>query len=117
LAVSGSVGLMKKYFSLLTGIVALGTEVLVFLSLMEMRPFGKGDSDIIWALPFFGFVIFGLAIFGLVSAVSVRGSAARGGKVVTAGLLINGLSLAIPILALMFGVGRLLLSADGLTNR
>jgi len=50
---------MKKYFSLLTGIVALGTEVLVFLSLMEMPPFGTGGSDIVWALPFFELVVLG----------------------------------------------------------
>jgi hypothetical protein len=29
----------------------------------------------------------------------------------------NGLSLAVPILVLMFGVGRLLISAVGLANR
>ena len=39
---------MKKYFCLTTGILALGTEVLVFVSLMEMQPFRKGGSDIIW---------------------------------------------------------------------
>jgi hypothetical protein len=108
---------MKTYFSLITGIIALGTEVLVFLSLMEIRPFSKGASDIIWALPFFGFVVFGLGVSGLISAVRVRGSAARGRKLVTAGLLMNGLSLAVPILVLVFGVGRLLISAVGLANR
>lgn len=108
---------MKTYFSLITGIIALGTEVLVFLSLMEIRPFSKGASDIIWALPFFGFVVFGLGVSGLISAVRVRGSAARGRKLVTAGLLMNGLSLAVPILVLIFGVGRLLISAVGLANR
>jgi hypothetical protein len=108
---------MKTYFSLITGIIALGTEVLVFLSLMEIRPFSKGSSDIIWALPFFGFVVFGLGVSGLISAVRVRGSAARGRKLVTAGLLMNGLSLAVPILVLMFGVGRLLISAVDLVNR
>jgi hypothetical protein len=107
---------MKTYFSLITGIIALGTEVLVFLSLMEIRPFGKGDSDIIWALPFFGFVVFGLGVSGVISAARVRRSAARGRKLVTAGLLMNGLSIAIPILLLMFGVGRLLISAVGLAN-
>jgi hypothetical protein len=91
--------------------LALGTEVLVFLSLMEIRPFGKGDSDIIWALPYFGFVVFGLGFSGLISAVTVRGSAARDRKLVTAGLLMNGLSLAIPILVLILGVGRLLIPA------
>lgn len=108
---------MKTYFSLITGIIALGTEVLVFLSLMEIRPFSKGASDIIWALPFFGFVVFGLGVSGLISAVRVRGNAARGRKLVTAGLLMNGLSLAVPILVLMFGVGRLLISAVDLANR
>jgi len=107
---------MKKYFSLLTAIVALGTEILVFLSLMEMPPFGKGDSDIIWALPFFGLIVSGLTISGLISAVNARNRATRGEQLITAGLLMNGLSLAIPILVLMFGVGRLLLSSGGLTN-
>jgi len=103
---------MKTYFCFITGIFALGTEVLVFLSLMEMRPFGKGGSDIIWALPFFGLVVLGLGISGLISAISVRDKN-RGGRLVIAGLLMNGLSLAVPILALIFGIGRLLLSAVG----
>jgi hypothetical protein len=103
---------MKTYFCFITGIFALGTEVLVFLSLMEMRPFGKGGSDIIWALPFFGLVVLGLGISGLISAISVRDKN-RGGRLVIASLLMNGLSLAVPILALIFGVGRLLLSAVG----
>jgi predicted permease len=96
---------------LITGIVALGTEVLVFLSLMEMPPFGQGGSDIIWALPFFGLVVLGLGISGLISAINVRRDTKRGGGLVVAGLLMNGLSLAVPILVLMFGVGRLLISA------
>jgi len=103
---------MKMYFCFITGIFALGTEVLVFLSLMEMPPFGKGGSDIIWALPFFGLVVLGLGISGFISAISVRDKN-RGGRLVIAGLLMNGLSLAVPILALIFGVGRLLLSAVG----
>jgi hypothetical protein len=107
---------MKTYFSLITGIITLGIEFLVFLSLMEMPPFGKGGSDIIWALPFFGFVIFGLGISGLVAALSARASGARGGKMFTAGLLMNGVSLGIPIFLLMFGVGRLLVSAVGRAN-
>lgn len=100
-----------KFFSLITGIIALGIEVLVSLSLMEMPPFGKGGSDIIWALPFFGFIVFALGISGLISALSVKRGARRGGKLVTAGLLMNGFSLAIPILALALGAGRLLISA------
>jgi len=103
---------MKMYFCFITGIFALGTEVLVFLSLMEMPPFGKGGSDIIWALPFFGLVVLGLGISGFISAISIRDKN-RGGRLVIAGLLMNGLSLAVPILALIFGVGRLLLSAVG----
>jgi predicted permease len=103
---------MKTCFCFITGIFALGTEVLVFLSLMEMPPFGKGGSDIIWALPFFGLVVLGLGISGLISAISVRDKN-RGGRLVIAGLFMNGLSLAVPILALIFGVGRLLLSAVG----
>ncbi len=103
---------MKTYFCFITGIFALGTEVLVFLSLMEMPPFGKGGSDIIWALPFFGLVVLGLGISGFISAISIRDKN-RGGRLVIAGLLMNGLSLAVPILALIFGVGRLLLSAVG----
>jgi hypothetical protein len=75
---------MKKYFSLITGVVALGTEVLIFLSLMEMPPFNKGGSDIIWGLPFFGLVVLGLAVSGLIAAVSVRHRAIRGEKLVTA---------------------------------
>src|SRR5207247_5659051 len=62
------------YFSFITAIVALGTEVLVFLSLMEMPPIGKGGSDIIWALPFFGLVVFALAAFGFLAALRARGS-------------------------------------------
>lgn len=93
-----------------------GTEVLVFLSLMEIRPFGKGDSDIIWALPFFGFVVFGLGVSGLILAVRRSGSAAQRRKLVTAGLLLNGLGLAIPILVLMLGIGRLPVSAISLIN-
>jgi hypothetical protein len=40
------------YFSLGTGILALGIEVFVGLSLMEMPLFGKGGSDIL------GFAVF-----------------------------------------------------------
>jgi len=88
------------YFSLMTGILALGTEVLVFLSLMEVPPFGKG-----------------LTIPGMMSAISGRSSLIRSGNLVTVGLLINAFALAIPILLLLFGVGRALLAVGGLTNR
>jgi len=108
---------VKMYFSLMTGILALGTEVLVFLSLMEVPPFGKGGCDIVWALPFFGLVVLGLTIPGMMSAISGRSSLIRSGNLVTVGLLINAFALAIPILLLLFGVGRALLAVGGLTNR
>jgi len=100
---------VKKYFPLLTGILALGIEVLVFLSLLEMPPFGKGGSDIIWGLPFFGLIILGLAIPGLTLAMSARSTLQGDRRLIIIGLIMNGLSLAAPILALVFGVGRALL--------
>jgi hypothetical protein len=98
------------YFSLITAIVALGTEVVVFLSLMEMPPFGKDGSNIIWALPFFGLVVLALATFGFLTALSARRSPTRAGKLAAAGVLLNGLTLLIPILLLVLAVGRLLIS-------
>jgi hypothetical protein len=105
------------YFSLITAVVALGTEVLVFMSLMEMPPFGKGGSDIIWGLPFFGLMVFALGTSGFFAALSVRRRPTRAGKLATAGFLLNGLSLVIPIFVLVLAVGRLLISAGGVTNR
>ena len=105
------------YFSLGTGILALAIEVFVGLSLMEMPPFGKGSSDIIWALPFFALVIFALAMPGLLAALSATRKPAQAGKFAMAGLALNGLTLAIPILLLVLGRGRLLASTVGLTNR
>ena len=99
-----------KYVSLIAGIVALGIEILIFMSLMEMPPFRKGSSDIVWGLPFFGMLVFALAIFGLAAALSARRTPAHKTKLAAAGLLLNGLSLAIPILMLVFAVGRLLVS-------
>ena len=89
---------------------ALGIEVLVYLSLMEMSPFGKGGSDIIWGLPFFGLVVLGLAIPGLTSAIRDRSKSQGDKGLITAGLIMNGLSLAAPILLLILGIGRALLS-------
>ena len=96
------------YFSLGTGILALGIEVFVGLSLMEMPPFGKGGSDIIWALPFFALVVFMLAMPGLLAALGATRKPTRAGKFAMAGLALNGVSLAIPILLLVVAVGRLL---------
>jgi hypothetical protein len=98
------------YFSLGSGILALGIEVFVGLSLMEMPPFGKGGSDIVWALPFFALVIFALAMPGLLAALSATRIPTRAGKFAMAGLVLNGITLAIPILLLVVAVGRLLVS-------
>ena len=64
---------------------------------MEMPPFGKGGSDIIWALPFFGLVVFALATLGFLTALSARRSPTHAGKLAAAGVLLNGLSLLIPL--------------------
>jgi hypothetical protein len=96
------------YFSLGSGILALGIEVFVGLSLMEMPPFGKGGSDIIWALPFFALVIFALATPGLLAALSATRKPTRTGRFAMAGLALNAVSLGIPILLLAVAVGRLL---------
>ena len=77
---------------------------------MEMAPFGKGSSDIIWALPFFAFIIFALAMPGLLVALSASHQTTGAGKFAMAGLVLNALSLAIPILLLVAAVGRLLVS-------
>jgi hypothetical protein len=98
---------MRIYFSLLTGALSLGIERLVFLALMELPPFSKGDSDIIWALPFFGMIVLGMVICGLVAALSVRQQGPR--SLVIAGLVMNALSLAIPFLLLVLSVGRIFL--------
>jgi hypothetical protein len=98
------------YFSLGSGILALAIEVFVALSLMEMAPFGKGSSDIIWALPFFALIIFALAMPGLLVALRATHQTAEAGKFAMAGLVLNALSLAIPILLLVAAVGRLLVS-------
>ena len=100
---------MNKYFSILTGALALGTEGLVYLSLMEMPPFGKGGSDIIWGLPFFGLVVLGLAISGLTSAIRALYNSQGGSGLINAGLIMNGLSLVVPVLLIVFGIGRALL--------
>jgi hypothetical protein len=96
------------YFSLSTGILALGIEVFVGLSLMEMPPFGKGSSDIVWALPFFALVIFAVAMPGLLAALSATRKPTRTGKFAITGLVLNGVSLAMPILLLVVAAGRLL---------
>jgi hypothetical protein len=105
------------YVSLGSGILALGIEVFVGLSLMEMPPFSKGGSDIVWALPFFALIIFSLAMPGLLTALSATRKSAPTDKFAMAGLALNGVSLAIPILLFVVAVIRLLVSTVGLTNR
>ena len=96
------------YFSLGSGILALGIEVFVGLSLMEMHPFGNGGSDIVWALPFFALIIFAVAMPGLLAALSATRKTPQMGKFAMAGLALNGVSLAFPILLLVVAAGRLL---------
>ena len=99
-----------RYFSLGSGILALGIEVFVGLSLMEMPPFGKGSSDIIWALPFFALIIFALAMPGLLAALSATRKPTQTGKFAMTGLALNGITLAVPILLLALALGRVLVS-------
>jgi hypothetical protein len=97
---------MKKFFSLVTGFLALGIELFVFLALMEIPPFHKGDSDIIWGLPFFCLIVLGLTIPGLVTAMVLKKGPQGGDVVILLGLILNGLSLAMPFLLLLFGIIR-----------
>ena len=108
---------MKTFCFLLTGVLSLGIEMAVVLSLMELPPFGKGGSDIIWGLPFFLLVVLGLAIPGLTSALGAQRNSQGDRRLIVAGLIMNGLSLAVPILVLMFAVGRALLPLGGRTSR
>ena len=84
---------------------------------MEMPPFGKGGSDIVWALPFFTLIIFAVAMPGLLAALSATRKPTRTAKFAIVGLALNGVSLALPILLLVVAAGRLLVSTAGLTNR
>ena len=104
------------YFSLGTGILALGIEGFVGLSLMEMPPFGKGGSDIVWALPFFALLIFALAMPGLLVGLSATRKPTRVGKFARTGVALNSATLAIPILLLVLAVGCVLVSLVALTN-
>jgi len=97
---------MKRYFSFVTGFLAIGIELFVFLALMELPPFHKGDSDIIWGLPLFCIIVLGLAIPGLVMALTLKKGLQGNGGSINLGLILNGLSLAIPFLLLLFGIIR-----------
>jgi|SRR6266496_3510734 len=97
---------MKKYFSFVTGFLAIGIELFVFLALMELPPFRKGDSDIIWGLPFFCIIVLGLAIPGLLTALALNKRPQASSRFIILGLILNGLSLAIPFLLLLFGFIR-----------
>jgi len=98
------------YFSL--GL-ALGIEVFVCLSLLEIPPFDKGGSEIVLALPFFALIIFALAMPGLLTGVSATRLPTPAGKFAVAGLVLNGVTLAIPILLLGIAVGRVIVSTVG----
>ena len=75
---------------------------------MEMPPFGKGGSDIVWALPFCALIILALAMPGLLAGVSATRLPTRAGKFAVAGVVLNGVTLAIPILLLVIAVSRVL---------
>ena len=77
------------YFSLGSGILALGIEGFVGLSLMKMPPFGKGGSDIVWALPFFALLIFALAMPGLLVGLSATRKPTRVGKFARTGVALK----------------------------
>lgn len=97
---------MKKYFSFVMGFLGIGIELLVFLALMEIPPFHKGDSDVIWAPPFFCLIVLGLTIPGLITAIALKKDPHGNNGITVLGLILNGLSLAIPFLLLLFGVIR-----------
>jgi len=97
-----------RYLSVVTGLLALAIELLALLSLMELPPFGKGGSDLIWGLPFVGLVVFVLAIPGLAFSIGIRRRPGGDRRWANAGLVLNGLSLALPILAILFGLCRVL---------
>ena len=97
---------MKQYYPVVSGLVALGIEGLVYLSLMELPPFGKGGSDIIWGLPFFGLIVLALAIPGFSIALKAKSELKEDQRFVIVGLVTNGLSLAVPILLLLVGIIR-----------
>jgi hypothetical protein len=78
------------YFSLDSGILALGIEVFVGLSVMEMPPFGKGASDVVWALPFFALIVSALAMPGLLAGLSATRVPTQTAKFAIAGLVLTG---------------------------
>ena len=96
---------MKQYIPIATGVIALSIEVAVFLALMEIPPFRKGDSDIIWGLPCFFLIVVGLAVFGFLVSVILKNNR-QSGRLVDYGLALNGLSLAIPLLLMLFCILR-----------
>lgn len=96
---------LRGWFSLLTGLLALGIELAVLLALMELPPFGNGDSDVVWALPCFGLVVLTLTLAGLLAALDARRRGAAAPLWIS-GLLTNALALAVPVLALAVSILR-----------
>lgn len=97
---------MRRYFPAVTGVIACCIEVIVFWALMEIPPFGKGDSDIIWGLPCFFLIILGFATSGILVAITFKNKKESNSKLVVYGLALNVLSLAIPIMLLLFSIIR-----------
>lgn len=83
-------------------------EVTVFLALMEKPPFGKGDSDIMWALPASCLIVVTVSTTGLLVALVPGTDPRPGSKPVIVGLILNGLSLAIPLVVLLLSIVRAL---------
>ena len=100
---------MSAYLPVFSGVLALIVELFVFLSLMEWPPFGKGDSDIIWALPLFALIVLALTIPGLASALGDLANPLRARRVAVTGVIADGVSLAIPMLFVVLGIARLVL--------
>ena len=91
----------------LTGLLGLGAEALILLALFEIPPFGRGSSDIVWALPCFGLVVLGLAGSGSAIALARRRQVGRDGWIARRGPL--QWTLVVPVAALAFGVARALI--------
>lgn len=96
-----------RILPILTGVLGLGAEALIVLALFEVPPFGKGSSDVVWALPCFGLVIVGVAGSGMAMAL-LRSRRVGQDRWIVPSIVLNGLCLAAPVVTLAFGVTRAL---------